>query len=298
MFMPQMNRRGGGRGGLGLLMLFAQVQRLGLENIPGVTLSILAANVGLFLTDFTAFGTWKGCLSYDAVVLGGDYRRLLTYAFIHANDWHLAYNMSSFTWKGYNLERQLGTSRFLAMVILLVILTPVIHMGFVWALLETNMDRWGLWRECAVGFSGVLFGMKVMTTLHSDRMHDVFFGLFSVQGKYVVWAELVFIHFLHPGTSFMSHLSGILAGLLYAEGLLRPAATAIEAVTDKVVMGCVSVYRSYQQNLRNFQNQPFDDHRNDDRPPPPASHPVHPARDEHARREAAEAARRRWNASR
>lgn len=55
-------------------------------------------------------------------------------------------------------------------------------------------------------FSGVIFALKVLTTENQDS------GM-----KYAVWTELVLIYLLVPGSSFMGHLAGILAGLTFSK---------------------------------------------------------------------------------
>lgn len=55
-------------------------------------------------------------------------------------------------------------------------------------------------------FSGVIFALKVLTSENQDS------GM-----KYAVWTELVLIYLLVPGSSFMGHLAGILAGLTFSK---------------------------------------------------------------------------------
>ena len=65
--------------------------------------------------------------------------------------------------------------------------------------------------QCAIGFSGVLFALKVLV---NDNDGD--FGLFSVPKKMAIWAELLIIQILVPNASFICHLAGILSGILIA----------------------------------------------------------------------------------
>jgi rhomboid domain-containing protein 1 len=55
-------------------------------------------------------------------------------------------------------------------------------------------------------FSGVIFALKVLTSEDQDA------GV-----KYAVWSELILIYLLVPGSSFMGHLAGILAGLTFSK---------------------------------------------------------------------------------
>ncbi|MED6252810.1 hypothetical protein ATANTOWER_017387 [Ataeniobius toweri] len=73
---------------------------------------------------------------------------------------------------------------------------------------------------CAVGFSGVLFALKVLNNHYHPGGVTYVMGL-PVSNRYASWVELVLIHLTAPGTSFVGHLAGILVGLLYTSGPLK-----------------------------------------------------------------------------
>lgn len=79
-------------------------------------------------------------------------------------------------------------------------------------LLFFNYER-PYYQEYAVGFSGVLFAMKIILNAQS---HDYTYvhGLL-VPTRYAAWAELILIQMFVPGVSFLGHLGAILAGLLF-----------------------------------------------------------------------------------
>lgn len=70
-----------------------------------------------------------------------------------------------------------------------------------------------LYSHCAVGFSAVLFALKVVLNWNSPAYTSVYGVL--VPARHAAWAELVLVQMFVPGTSFLGHLCGILAGLLY-----------------------------------------------------------------------------------
>ena len=75
--------------------------------------------------------------------------------------------------------------------------------------------------QCAVGFSGVLFALKVLVNhVHARPPHEMTntFG-FDIPRKAAIWAELLIIQLLVPKASFLGHLAGILAGIIYLYGL-------------------------------------------------------------------------------
>ena len=78
--------------------------------------------------------------------------------------------------------------------------------------------------------SGVIFALKVLTT-HYDRSGQHYFMGTPIGSKYIVWAELLYIQMISPNASFVGHLAGILVGLAYIYGPLKPF---IEFIYGKV----------------------------------------------------------------
>ncbi|MEE6500676.1 hypothetical protein FKM82_003879 [Ascaphus truei] len=70
----------------------------------------------------------------------------------------------------------------------------------------------------------VLFALKVLNNHYHPGGSSNIFGL-QVSNSYACWAELVAIHVVSPGTSFVGHLSGILVGVLYTHGPLKTILT-------------------------------------------------------------------------
>lgn len=202
---------------LGLLLLASQVFQLGLDNIPPVTLATLGLNVYLFLFPFKPL--LQTCLSVREAYWYRDWNRLLLSPFHHADDMHLYFNMASLLWKGIKLERKLGGAWFAYLLSVFSLLT-----GLVYLLLETGLthmtDDSSYSLQCAVGFSGVLFGLKVVNNHYHPGGATYIMGL-PVANRYACWVELVLIHIMNPGTSFVGHLAGILVGLLYTTGPLK-----------------------------------------------------------------------------
>lgn len=202
---------------LGLLLLASQVFQLGIDNIPPVTLATLGLNVYLFL--FPVKPLLQTCVSVQQAYWGGDWYRLLLSPFHHVDDWHLYFNMVSFLWKGIKLERRLGGAWFAYLLSVFSLLTGVVYLLLEAGLSELTDDP-SFSMQCAVGFSGVLFGLKVVNNHYNPGGVNYIMGL-RVANRYACWVELVLIHLMNPGTSFVGHLSGILVGLLYTSGPLR-----------------------------------------------------------------------------
>lgn len=202
---------------LGLLLLASQLIQVGFDNIPPVTLAVLGLNAYLYL--FPAAPLMQACVSVDQAYKLKDWRRLLLSPLHHADDMHLYFNMVSLLWKGMRLERRLGGPFFLFLLSVFSVLTGVIYLLLEAALTELTED-YSYSMQCAVGFSGVLFGLKVLVNHYFPGGTTYLMG-FPVSNRYASWAELVLIHVTSPGTSFIGHLSGILVGLLYTSGPLK-----------------------------------------------------------------------------
>ncbi|XP_023153685.1 rhomboid-related protein 4 [Amphiprion ocellaris] len=203
---------------LGLMLLASQVFQVGLNNIPPVTLAVLGLNVYLFL--FPAAPLMRACVSVQQAYWFKDWRRLLLSPLHHADDWHLYFNMVSFLWKGTKLERRLGGAWFIYLLSVFSLLTGLVYLVLEAVLTELTQDQ-SYSMACAVGFSGVLFALKVLNNHYHPGGVTYVYG-FPVPNHYASWVELILIHITAPGTSFVGHLAGILVGLLYTTGPLKP----------------------------------------------------------------------------
>ncbi|XP_040284009.1 rhomboid-related protein 4 [Bufo bufo] len=240
------------RANTGLLLLFAQIYQFGLNNIPPVTLATLGLNVYLFLNPVKHLH--YVCISVHEGYHRGDWQRLLLSPFHHADDWHLYFNMVSLLWKGTKLEQRLGSVQFALIIAVFSQLIGVVYVLLELLLAET-MDDPSYRMQCAVGFSGVLFALKVLTNHYYPGGSTSLFGL-QVSNKYACWAELVAIHMLSPGTSFIGHLSGILVGLLYTHGPLGTIlGTAVSFFTNDRPARQQSYYNSGYARYPEYQFQ-------------------------------------------
>ncbi|XP_030072679.1 rhomboid-related protein 4 isoform X2 [Microcaecilia unicolor] len=202
---------------VGLMLLFSQIYQVGVRNIPPVTLATMAANIFLFLNPMKSL--WEVCISVQEGYQRGDWQRLLLSPFHHADDWHLYFNMVSMLWKGTRLERKLGSVLFGCIIAAFSQLIGVMYIILEMLLAEILVEP--MYRQqCAVGFSGVLFALKVLINHYYPGGSSNVMG-FHVPNRYACWVELIAIHIVSPGSSFVGHLAGILVGLLYTQGPLK-----------------------------------------------------------------------------
>lgn len=142
-----------------------------------------------------------------------DLKRLMLSAFYHVDETHLMYNMMSLMWKGVQLEDTMGSQRFAKMVAVLLGLSHGLVVASSSLLAKYADAPAYYYSECSVGFSGVLFALKVVLNYNSPS-HSNVYGIL-VPSRYAAWVELVVIQMFVPGTSFLGHLCGILAGVIY-----------------------------------------------------------------------------------
>ncbi|KAK8950834.1 hypothetical protein KSP39_PZI004667 [Platanthera zijinensis] len=126
---------------------------------------------------------------------------------------HLVYNMMSLLWKGIQLENSMGSVEYTSMMAALLCLSQGISLLLAKSLLIFFDYETAYYDQYAVGFSGVLFAMKVVVNSQSDD--TTFLNGLLIPARHAAWAELILIQMFVPGVSFIGHLGGILAGLLY-----------------------------------------------------------------------------------
>ncbi|XP_065868667.1 rhomboid-like protein 14, mitochondrial [Euphorbia lathyris] len=214
-----MERNGGrlSKGMLALLAVHAVNEYYRLPWKPPVTAGLLVANTltylrPAFLRRFVPpiHEVW---FNPYLILKHRDLKRFFLSAFYHAGDTHLVYNMMSLLWKGIQLETSMGSTEFASMVAALLTMSQGITLLLSKSLLLFFDYDKPFYSEYAVGFSGVLFAMKVVLNSQSDGYTFVH-GL-VVPARHAAWAELILIQMFVPGVSFLGHLGGILAGILY-----------------------------------------------------------------------------------
>ena len=190
-----------------LFQLFQRVQRL--DRKPPVTLALMAFMIAIYLQPSFAPSISATCLSPS----NADPFRMIGSAFLHASDMHLYYNMSSLLWKGVQIELAAGSTIFTAMISILLLLSHGLYI-IVGNVVGDSLPFGGA--GCAVGFSAVLFALKVVLNDGSST-HSSIFGI-SVPTQYAAWLELIVASVISPRASFLGHLCGILAGYLWVRG--------------------------------------------------------------------------------
>lgn len=227
------------RGMLPLLALHAASEYYRLPFKPPVTAGLLAANTLAYLRpaflDSILPSIDEVWFNPHLIFKYRDLKRFFLSPFYHLGESHLVYNMMSLLWKGIQLETSMGSAEFASMVAALLAMSQGITLLLAKSLYLVFDYEKAYYSEYAVGFSGVLFAMKVVLNSQSDTFTSVH-GL-VVPSRHAAWAELILIQMFVPGVSFLGHLGGILAGILYMK-LKRsysgtdPLTAVVRGITD------------------------------------------------------------------
>ncbi|KAJ7955353.1 Rhomboid-like protein [Quillaja saponaria] len=239
------------RGMLPLLALHTLSEYYRLERKPPVTAGLIAANTLIYLRpgvlDAVLPSIHEVWFNPHLILKHRDLRRFFLSAFYHVGEPHLVYNMLSLLWKGIQLEISMGSVEFASMVASLLALSQGITLMLAKSLLLFFDYERAYYSEYAVGFSGVLFAMKVVLNNQSENLSYVH-GVI-VPSRYAAWAELILIQMFVPGVSFLGHLGGILAGLLYLR--LKGTYSGSDPLTI-VITGLTGVFKWPVRFIRNL----------------------------------------------
>ena len=222
-----------------LLLLLLQVYQIGVDNIPPVTLFTLVLCVALhlgtttnqdFLPSFSSlpaqsvlspvlslFGSLLAAkaVTYNFSTMGGvyGYQRGVLCQLFHADDWHLYYNMCSWMYKGRTMELIVGTDAMIIFVLLATLCTPLCYILLCYLATSFGFASTLGVNANVIGFSGVLFCIKVIVNWNNYGEEQVFY--FRTPARHAVWAELLLVHIFTPHVSLVGHLAGILCGYVF-----------------------------------------------------------------------------------
>lgn len=165
-----------------------------------LTLALIAVNVAIFLVDWLRTGAganalYRNWVLYEPLVNDGEWWRLITGGFLHANLLHLAFNMFALYSIGTFLERVVGPLKYG-----LIYAASLLGGSLGVVLLSTGQPT--------VGASGAIFGIfGAFAVLSLSRgISPMASGIGST-----ILLNL-FITFAVPGISIGGHLGGLLAG--------------------------------------------------------------------------------------
>eukprot|EP00742_Colponemidia_sp_Colp-10_P012193 GILJ01013650.1.p1 GENE.GILJ01013650.1~~GILJ01013650.1.p1 ORF type:complete len:323 (+),score=25.25 GILJ01013650.1:124-969(+) len=191
-----------------------------MEKKPPVTLSVVGACLLLYYGSASngRFSLRDVTLHPASILRNKEWGRFITSALFHVDELHLFYNLGSFVLKGSKLERRYGSVRFLGLISLFTLLSHGLVVATA-SVLRTRFASPSSYFGHSVGLSAVIFALKVVLSHGSSEVYSISGLPFTVPAKYIAWVELLLIQMVTPNASFLGHLSGIGAGLLYIYAL-------------------------------------------------------------------------------
>ncbi|MBG0820006.1 rhomboid family intramembrane serine protease [Planomonospora sp. ID91781] len=197
----------------------------GAVTTPYVTWGLLILNVLAYIAENVSDQVLNGlAMSSGAVAYGGEWWRLITGAFLHspldAGSFaltHILFNMWALYAIGPELERRLGSTRFLALYLLSALGGSVAVYLF------------GI---AAVGASGAIYGMFGALFVVSRKLG------YDVRGVLWLIGINVVITFMVPNISWQGHLGGLVTGVVVAAALVHAPARNRTTVQ---LAGCAAV---------------------------------------------------------
>ncbi|VTR96498.1 rhomboid family protein : Putative membrane protein OS=Singulisphaera acidiphila (strain ATCC BAA-1392 / DSM 18658 / VKM B-2454 / MOB10) GN=Sinac_5094 PE=4 SV=1: Rhomboid [Gemmata massiliana] len=193
----------------------------------GATVWLIAITVGVFFGQIMT--GWPRALSplvaYGAfdtdAVLRGEVWRLLTAAFLHADLWHLFFNMLILYWAGTSLETVRGSRELVLFYLFSAVGANVFYLGGQLAGL-TPMGR-------AIGASGAVTATLVLFAFHFPRaqVRLYFFIPMPVWLMVVVFVGFDALFALGAADprggriAYLAHLGGAAFGLIYFQSGVR-----------------------------------------------------------------------------
>lgn len=190
---------------------------------PYVTRILIALNIIMFLVTmfneeiFSLLVVWnKGIIKY------GQYYRLITGTFLHANIVHLFFNMSALNSIGSQLEGFIGRTKFIVVYLL---------SGIVGSLLSVALHNTEF---VGVGASGAIFGL-LGSLLYFGYHYRVYLG--QVMQSQIIPIILVnlAIGFMFTNIDNYAHIGGLIGGLTVTMGL----GIAHKSSLSEKINGCI-----------------------------------------------------------
>lgn len=140
--------------------------------------------------------------------------QVFTYQFLHANIWHVAFNMLALFFFGIPLERKIGTKEFLLFYLLCGTLCGVAGLFIYYYLfIKTGAI------VVAIGASGTVFSIMLAFAALFPSAIIYIWGIIPIPAPLliIIYAitELYSAFFVHDNVAHSIHLSGLLWAFLY-----------------------------------------------------------------------------------
>lgn len=177
-----------------------------------VTAIFIAINILVFCLTYFLFPrlTYTLAMVPSSVLYGHAYWQFLTYMFTHGSVSHLAFNMLSLYIFGTAVERRVGSREFILYYLLTGVMSAIASY-VMYYIANTNV--------VLLGSSGAIYALLMLFSVLYPRAQIYVFGIIPVQAPVLIVLYFVielFSGFMsYDGVAHMTHLFGLLFGLLY-----------------------------------------------------------------------------------
>lgn len=183
------------------------------SDIPLITISLIVINVIVYLLSLIDYnGIVNNFANYYLYVQNGEYYRLITSMFVHANILHLLSNMYALYVIGPIIEKYYGKGKYL----LIYLGSGII--GSLFSVVLTNY--------ASVGASGAIFGLFGALLYFGYKYRATLDGFLRSSIIPTLLVNLI-LGFMIPGIDISAHLGGLIGGLLlsYQVGVVNKEKT-------------------------------------------------------------------------
>lgn len=179
-------------------------------------------NIILFALSFNIFKVDDFSICIFPIFYKHQYYRIITHNFFHLNLVHILFNLLTFWFIGRELEKKIGSLFLLNYILITIFTIAFVYLSICYGMLSFLVDFMKL-KEfeyynyyCSAGFSGLIFGLFYLHTSFNSIANrtTLFLGMFPIKSKFIPLIYLVFIQIINPASSFIGHVSGLIAGAL------------------------------------------------------------------------------------
>lgn len=216
-----------------------KVEEIFKKKYPMITFFLIALNIIIYLIPIlfneSEYFLEKFCL-FAPYVQNGQYYRVLSAAFIHANIFHLIFNCYALLMIGRQLESFLGKTKFLIIYLFSAITSSIMSMIF-------------LGNSISVGASGAIFGL-MGSLVYFGYHYRVYLGnVVRTQIVPLIFTNLC-LGFMIPGIDNFSHIGGLIGGILITIAVgIKYKTSNFERINGVIMSIIYLVFLLYMSNI-------------------------------------------------
>jgi len=203
---------------------------------PYVTYILIGLNILIFLLMYLLGNGSEdiytlysfGALTKESVVLGGQYIRIITAAFLHIGIIHLAFNMYALNILGKQIESFFGKYKYLLIYFFSAIVGSLMSLIFM-------PDS-----SISAGASGAIFGL-LGAMLYFGFYFRSYFGNSVIKQIMIIILLNLLIGFSMPSIGNAAHIGGLLGGLVISSAVGIKHKTSKSSRINGIIISILSV---------------------------------------------------------